>query len=185
MALKIRLQRHGTSHRPFYRMVVAEANARRDGRFVELLGTYEPQASRPEDELNLKLERIDYWKSVGAKATDTAASLIRRARRGHVDAPNEAPKPKVEAPEPEAEAEVVEAVSEETAAEPAEEPAAEAEAAAPAEDKRPDCGCGNTQDPDGKCDGSHAKKVEVADAAPAEPEAAATEDAPESKEAEA
>ena len=81
MALKIRLQRHGTSHRPFYRMVVTEANARRDGRFVEVLGTYEPQASRVEDEINLKLDRIDYWKSVGAKATDTAASLIRRANR--------------------------------------------------------------------------------------------------------
>ena len=81
MALKIRLQRHGSSHRPFYRMVVAEANARRDGRFVELLGTYEPQASRPENELNLKLDRIDYWKSVGAKATDTANSLVRKARR--------------------------------------------------------------------------------------------------------
>ena len=76
MALKIRLQRHGTSHRPFYRMVVTEANARRDGRFVEVLGTYEPQASRSEDELNLKLDRIDYWKSVGAKTTDTAASLV-------------------------------------------------------------------------------------------------------------
>jgi small subunit ribosomal protein S16 len=82
MALKIRLQRHGTSHRPFYRMVVTEANARRDGRFVEVLGTYEPQASRSEDELNLKLDRIDYWKSVGAKTTDTAASLVRRAIRG-------------------------------------------------------------------------------------------------------
>ena len=82
MALKIRLQRHGTSHRPFYRMVVTEANARRDGRFVEVLGTYEPQASRVEDEIKLKLDRIDYWKSVGAKATDTAASLIRRAHRG-------------------------------------------------------------------------------------------------------
>lgn len=81
MALKIRLQRHGTSHRPFYRMVVTEANARRDGRFVELLGTYEPQASRPENELNLKIDRIDYWKSVGAKTTDTAESLLRRARR--------------------------------------------------------------------------------------------------------
>ncbi|MGB1128294.1 MAG: 30S ribosomal protein S16, partial [Opitutales bacterium] len=44
MALKIRLQRHGASHRPFYRMVVTEAAARRDGRFVEVLGTYEPQA---------------------------------------------------------------------------------------------------------------------------------------------
>lgn len=80
MALKIRLQRHGSSHRPFYRMVVTEASARRDGRFVEILGTYEPQAKRAEDELNLKLDRIDYWKSVGAKPTDTAASLIRKVR---------------------------------------------------------------------------------------------------------
>ena len=94
MALKIRLQRHGASHRPFYRMVVTEAAARRDGRFVEVLGTYEPQASKPENELKVKLERVDYWKSVGAKATDTAASLIRQARR----APEE---PIVEAPEPE------------------------------------------------------------------------------------
>lgn len=81
MALKIRLQRHGASHRPFYRMVVTEAAARRDGRFVEVLGTYEPQAKREEEEIKLKLDRIDYWKSVGAKATDTAASLIRKARR--------------------------------------------------------------------------------------------------------
>jgi small subunit ribosomal protein S16 len=81
MALKIRLQRHGASHRPFYRMVVTEATARRDGRFVEVLGTYEPQSKRPEDELKLKLDRVDYWQSVGAKPTDTAASLIRKARR--------------------------------------------------------------------------------------------------------
>ena len=81
MALKIRLQRHGSSHRPFYRMVVAEASARRDGRFAEIVGTYEPQAKRAEDEIKLKLDRIDYWQSVGAKPTDTAASLIRKARR--------------------------------------------------------------------------------------------------------
>ena len=81
MALKIRLQRHGASHRPFYRLVVTEATARRDGRFVEVLGTYEPQAKRATDELNLKIDRIDYWKSVGAKPTDTAASLIRKASR--------------------------------------------------------------------------------------------------------
>ncbi len=81
MALKIRLQRHGASHRPFYRLVVAEAAARRDGRFVEVLGTYEPQAKRSAEEVKLKLDRVDYWKSVGAKPTETAASLIRRARR--------------------------------------------------------------------------------------------------------
>jgi small subunit ribosomal protein S16 len=81
MALKIRLQRHGASHRPFYRLVVTEALARRDGRFVEVLGTYEPQAKRAEEEVKIKLDRVDYWKSVGAKPTDTAASLIRKARR--------------------------------------------------------------------------------------------------------
>ena len=68
-------------------MVVTEASARRDGRFVEVLGTYEPQAKRSEDELNLKLDRIDYWKSVGAKATDTAASLIRKVRRQTAEFP--------------------------------------------------------------------------------------------------
>lgn len=87
MALKIRLQRHGASHRPFYRMVVTEAAARRDGRFVEVLGTYEPQATGKSIELRVDLDRVDYWKSVGAKPTDTAASLIRKARR---EAPVEA-----------------------------------------------------------------------------------------------
>ena len=106
MALKIRLQRHGASHRPFYRLVVTEATARRDGRFVEVLGTYEPQAKRATDELNLKIDRIDYWKSVGAKPTDTAASLIRKARR---DAASEEAAPvaevKTEAPAAEVKAE--------------------------------------------------------------------------------
>ena len=120
MALKIRLQRHGTSHRPFYRMVVTEANARRDGRFVELLGTYEPQASRPENELNLKIDRIDYWKSVGAKTTDTAESLLRRARR-EIDGVIPKAKSKKEKKK------VEEAVEEAVAVEEAEEPIVEAE----------------------------------------------------------
>ena len=121
MALKIRLQRHGASHRPFYRLVVTEATARRDGRFVEVLGTYEPQAKRATDELNLKIDRIDYWKSVGAKPTDTAASLIRKARR---DAASEEASP------------VAEVKAEAPAAEKAKAPAAKkAEAKAPAAKK--------------------------------------------------
>lgn len=87
MALKIRLQRHGASHRPYYRMVVTEAAARRDGRFVEILGSYEPQAKHSDEELKLKLDRVDYWHSKGARPSDTAASLIRKARR---EAPSEA-----------------------------------------------------------------------------------------------
>ena len=123
MALKIRLQRHGASHRPFYRLVVTEATARRDGRFVEVLGTYEPQAKRTTDELNLKVDRIDYWKSVGAKPTDTAASLIRKARR---DAASEeaAPAAEVKAEAPAAEVK-------------AEAPAAEVKVEAPAAEKAP------------------------------------------------
>lgn len=120
MALKIRLQRHGASHRPFYRMVVTEATARRDGRFVEVLGTYEPQAKRSEDELKLKLDRVDYWKSVGAKPTDTAASLIRKARR-------EGPAEEVAAEEPAAEKPATEEVAAEKSA--AEEPATKEAAA--------------------------------------------------------
>ncbi|MFT5622093.1 MAG: small subunit ribosomal protein S16 [Bacteroidia bacterium] len=103
MALKIRLQRHGASHRPFYRLVVTEATARRDGRFVEVLGTYEPQAKRATDELNLKVDRIDYWKSVGAKPTDTAASLIRKARREAAATEEAAPAAEVKTVAPEAE----------------------------------------------------------------------------------
>lgn len=81
MALRIRLQRHGNKHRPFYRVVVAEAAARRDGRFVELLGTYDPQNKADEKQSSLKLDRVDYWVGVGAKPTETVASLIRKARR--------------------------------------------------------------------------------------------------------
>tara|TARA_B110000093_G_scaffold29341_2_gene29332 strand:- start:7582 stop:7971 length:390 start_codon:yes stop_codon:yes gene_type:complete len=129
MALKIRLQRHGASHRPFYRLVVTEATARRDGRFVEVLGTYEPQAKRATDELNLKVDRIDYWKSVGAKPTDTAASLIRKARREAAVTEEAAPAAEVKAPVAEVKAPVapeVKAAEAKTAAPTTEETKAEA-----------------------------------------------------------
>ena len=136
MALKIRLQRHGASHRPFYRLVVTEATARRDGRFVEVLGTYEPQAKRATDELNLKIDRIDYWKSVGAKPTDTAASLIRKARRDASATEEAAPavEVKTEAPAAEVKAEVKAPAAKKAKAAPKAEkaPAAEAKTEAPA-----------------------------------------------------
>lgn len=81
MALKIRLQRGGSAHNPVYRIVVAENTARRDGRFVEVLGTYAPKARGNDPEYRVKLERVDHWIGVGAKPTDTAAALIRRARK--------------------------------------------------------------------------------------------------------
>jgi small subunit ribosomal protein S16 len=78
--IKIRLQRHGARHSPFYRMVVTPSTTRRDGKFIEVLGTYNPQAHLRSEELNLKMERIDHWLGVGAQPTDTARSLIRQSR---------------------------------------------------------------------------------------------------------
>jgi len=79
MALKIRLSRIGTTHAPVYHVVVAEARSRRDGRPAELLGTYNPRAAGKQ--LTLKVDRADYWISQGAKPTDTALSLIKKARK--------------------------------------------------------------------------------------------------------
>ena len=78
--IKIRLQRHGSRHTPFYRMVVAPSFARRDGKFIEVLGTYNPVAHNRSSELELKLERIDHWIGQGSQPTDTARSLIRQGR---------------------------------------------------------------------------------------------------------
>jgi small subunit ribosomal protein S16 len=80
MALKIRLTRVGAVHRAQYRVVVAEARSRRDGDPVEVLGTYDPGSKGKQ--VDLRLDRIDYWISKGAKPSDTLHSMIKRARRG-------------------------------------------------------------------------------------------------------
>jgi small subunit ribosomal protein S16 len=59
---------------------VAESSSRRDGKYVEKIGVYEPQAKGNSSELSMNLERTTYWMSVGAKATDTVAQLIRKAK---------------------------------------------------------------------------------------------------------
>lgn len=79
MALKIRLTRVGSIHNPHYRVVVAEARSRRDGDAVELLGTYAPRARGKQIELDL--DRVDYWISKGAKPTNTLGSMIKKARK--------------------------------------------------------------------------------------------------------
>ncbi|HCR37345.1 MAG TPA: 30S ribosomal protein S16 [Opitutae bacterium] len=86
MALKIRLQRAGARNAPKYRLVVAEASHRRDGRFVEGLGYYNPQPKGQEKRQELNLDRVDYWLSVGAKPSETAHNLIKRARKEQPEA---------------------------------------------------------------------------------------------------
>ncbi len=81
MSLKIRMQRHGGKGAPFFRLVVCESATRRDGRFVEILGTYNPKARGKDREHDLKLDRVDHWLKIGAQASDTARTLITRARK--------------------------------------------------------------------------------------------------------
>ena len=80
MALKIRLQRHGSTNNPVYRVVGAESSARRDGKFVETLGMYNPSPRGKDIACNINVERADYWVSVGAQPSDTVKALIKKAK---------------------------------------------------------------------------------------------------------
>lgn len=82
MALKIRLARHGKKGRPFYRIVVADATMRRDGRFLELVGTYDSLTDPPT--INLKEERIKHWIGVGARPSDTTQQIIDKTFPGYL-----------------------------------------------------------------------------------------------------
>ena len=76
MAVKIRLARHGAKKRPFYRIVAADNDSPRDGRFLEKLGTYNPLQNPAQ--VNLNAERVKYWISQGATPTDTVKSILKR-----------------------------------------------------------------------------------------------------------
>lgn len=78
MAVKIRLARHGAKKRPFYRIVVADGECRRDGRFLEVVGTYNPLQDPAE--VALKTDRIRYWVEQGAIPTDTVRSLLKKEK---------------------------------------------------------------------------------------------------------
>ncbi|HEX7089821.1 MAG TPA: 30S ribosomal protein S16 [Longimicrobiales bacterium] len=80
MSVRIRLRRVGRKKQPSYRIVVAESSAPRGGAYVESVGFYNP--CRQPAELVLDLNKVDYWLARGAQPTATAASLIRKARRG-------------------------------------------------------------------------------------------------------
>jgi len=75
----IRLARGGAKKRPFYNIVVADSRHRRDGRFIERVGFYNPIAGKGEEALRLALDRIDHWQHQGAKLSDTVAGLVKRA----------------------------------------------------------------------------------------------------------
>jgi small subunit ribosomal protein S16 len=76
MAVKIRLARHGATKKPFYRIVVADGEYKRDGRYLESVGTYDPKGNPAK--VTLKAERVQYWMSKGATPTDTVRSLLKK-----------------------------------------------------------------------------------------------------------
>jgi small subunit ribosomal protein S16 len=76
MAVKIRLARHGAKKKPFYRIVVADTESPRDGKYLENVGTYNPLLDPVQ--VTLKSERIQYWMDQGAKPSDTVRSLLKK-----------------------------------------------------------------------------------------------------------
>ena len=140
MALKIRLARGGAKKRPFYRVVVAEASAPRDGRYVERVGTYNPMVPKDhEQRLTLNGERISFWMSKGAQPTERVHKML--ASAGLMSAPVLRDQPKKSAPgkkraEREAAAAETAAAAEAQAAQAAEEAVAE-EVVAEAPDDAP------------------------------------------------
>ena len=79
--VSIRLARGGAKKRPFYHVVVSDSRSPRDGRYIERVGFFNPQARGQEEKLRLDDTRIDYWISKGAKASERVASLIKGARK--------------------------------------------------------------------------------------------------------
>ena len=134
MAVAIRLRREGALNRPYFKVVVADKRSPRDGKFIEIVGTYDPKKRGVNS--TLKLERIEYWISKGAQPSDTVRSLIKKNKNPEAAAKKAAaseakraakPKaaPKAEAPQPAADAAAPAPVPEAAPATPAAEPATE------------------------------------------------------------
>ena len=128
MVVRIRLARFGRKHRPFYRIVVADARSPRDGRHLERVGTYDPLPGKDGiKEVRLRADRIRYWMACGAQPTSKVAWLL-----GKAGILPEQPRPEpVAAPEPAAAAPAAEATPAAETADADAAPAAEAVAAAP------------------------------------------------------
>ena len=79
MAVRIRLRRVGTTNTPCYRIVVADARSPRDGRFIEIIGTYDPKPAT--NNFKVDVERAKYWIQKGAQPSDTVRSILKKAEK--------------------------------------------------------------------------------------------------------
>jgi small subunit ribosomal protein S16 len=76
----IRMARGGSKNRPFYNVVVADSRNRRDGRFIERVGFYNPTAVESEEGFRLAMDRVAYWEGKGAQASDAVQKLIKKSK---------------------------------------------------------------------------------------------------------
>ncbi len=79
MAVAIRLTRQGSKDRPYYKIVVVDSRARRDGRFIEQVGTYDPMQEG--ENYKIDMEKVDKWISCGAQPSETVNSIIKKSRK--------------------------------------------------------------------------------------------------------
>ena len=79
MAVAIRLRREGSLNNPYYKIVVTDQRSPRDGKFIEIIGNYDPK--KPGQNSNIDLERADYWIMRGARPSDTVRSIIKKAKK--------------------------------------------------------------------------------------------------------
>jgi small subunit ribosomal protein S16 len=88
MAVSIRLRREGALNRPYFKVVVADKRSPRDGKFIEIVGTYDPKKTGQNS--TLKLDRIEHWITKGAQPSDTVRSLIKKTKNPEAAAKKEA-----------------------------------------------------------------------------------------------
>ena len=79
--VSIRLSRAGAKKRPFYHLVVTDSRNRRDGRYIERLGFFNPLGKEHEENLRIDVERVDYWIGPGAQPSERVASLLKAHRK--------------------------------------------------------------------------------------------------------
>lgn len=114
MAVRIRMKKIGRKHRPFYRICVMDSRVHREGKAIEEVGFYDTSVPDKSKRVTIKLDRVDYWISVGASMSDRVATLVKKVKTNRFGtaapppaaiAPKPLPEPAAEAPAEEAPAE--------------------------------------------------------------------------------
>lgn len=79
MSVSIRLRREGSLNNPYFKVVVADSHSPRDGKFIEIIGNYDPKKAG--DNANINLDRVEYWIARGAQPSETVRSLVKKTKK--------------------------------------------------------------------------------------------------------